>query len=186
MAEYLIQDTSLNNIADQVRSITGLTGSMTPTEMATNLNNYNTEINELLATQEAKIDELTAALEDKVSDKKTCIAFYSCSASVGFSAMCDKNGNELLTQDMYDSGINEVDLSDYIGDFIYVYGNSNADLGFEITTNDDNGEIIPYTETSVSFGGLGASGFPYDCEFIWAFIVPGYDIYIMHDPGDVG
>ena len=185
MAEYLIQDTSLNNIADQVRSITGLTGSMTPAEMATNLSNYNTEINTLLATQEAKIDELTAALEDKVSNKKTCIALYDCSASVGFSGMYDKNDNELLTQDMYNSGINEVDLSDYIGDFIYVYGSSNADLGFQITTNDDNGEIVPHTETSLGLGGL-TSRIAQEGDFVWTFIVPGYDIYIMHDPGDVG
>jgi hypothetical protein len=52
MSEYLIQDTTLISLADNVRILNGSNKTMTPIEMASNLNNYNDELNTVLTTQD--------------------------------------------------------------------------------------------------------------------------------------
>lgn len=54
MAEYLIQDTTLTGIADKIRPLLGLTGTMTPEQMQTNL-----------TTEQANITAALAALAEK-------------------------------------------------------------------------------------------------------------------------
>ncbi len=54
MAEYLIQDTTLTGIADKIRPLLGLTGTMTPEQMQTNL-----------TTEQANITAALAALTEK-------------------------------------------------------------------------------------------------------------------------
>lgn len=54
MAEYLIQDTTLTGIADKIRPLLGLTGTMTPEQMQTNL-----------TTEQANVAAALAALTEK-------------------------------------------------------------------------------------------------------------------------
>ena len=54
MAEHLIQDTTLTGIADMIRSLLGLTGTMTTDQMQTNL-----------TTEQANITAALAALAEK-------------------------------------------------------------------------------------------------------------------------
>lgn len=54
MSEYLIQDTTLTGIADKIRPLLGLTGTMTPEQMQTNL-----------TTEQANITAALAALAKK-------------------------------------------------------------------------------------------------------------------------
>jgi len=65
MAEYLIQDTTLTNLGDKIRVLSGGTATMTPIEMATTLDTHNTEMTETLATQDDLIAQIAAALEGK-------------------------------------------------------------------------------------------------------------------------
>lgn len=61
MAEYLIKDTTLTAIGDEVRSMSGETSQLSPAEMATELEGVNVEISE----QEDLIEQIEAALLDK-------------------------------------------------------------------------------------------------------------------------
>ena len=63
MAEYLIQDTSLQNIADQVRTLIGTDSSMTPANMASNIQIANNQIN----TQTEIIEQIKTLLYDKIT-----------------------------------------------------------------------------------------------------------------------
>lgn len=63
MAEYLIQDTTLIAIADEVRTLNDATGNLSPAQMTTNLQSAN----ELVVTQANLIEQIKAALEDKAS-----------------------------------------------------------------------------------------------------------------------
>lgn len=56
MAEYLIQDSTLTNIAEPIRTLMGLTDNLTTDEMASNLNDANTAV----------VNALTALIEKEV------------------------------------------------------------------------------------------------------------------------
>ena len=66
MAEYLIQDTTLTDIADEIRVLSGSEETMTPAVMTSTLETHNTEMSVGLATQDDLIAQITAALEAKV------------------------------------------------------------------------------------------------------------------------
>ena len=63
MTNYLIQDTSLTAIADEVRSIADTENAMNTGEMVANLQSANAEI----ATQESMLEEALALLETKTT-----------------------------------------------------------------------------------------------------------------------
>lgn len=68
MAEYLIKDTTLTAIADQVRTLNDSMGNLSPAQMTTNLQNAN----ELVVIQASLIEQVKAALESKASgDSRT-------------------------------------------------------------------------------------------------------------------
>lgn len=54
MAKYSIEDTTLTNIANPLRSLRGLTGGMSPEEMAANANAVQTNVKKALAAAESK------------------------------------------------------------------------------------------------------------------------------------
>ena len=66
MAEYLIQDTTLSDIGDKIRILTGTEETMTPAEMIDSLDTFNREINEIITEQDNKIALITEALEGKM------------------------------------------------------------------------------------------------------------------------
>lgn len=76
MSEYLIQDTTLTNIANPLRTLGETTGTKTPAQMATIVTNANTTI----TTQGTLLDEVIEALEGKISPPvpslPTCIISY--------------------------------------------------------------------------------------------------------------
>ena len=61
MAEYLIQDTTLTNLADKIRVLSGTEDALTPSQMTSNVQSANDEVD----AQSALIDQLSAALEGK-------------------------------------------------------------------------------------------------------------------------
>lgn len=58
MAEYLIQDTTLTNIADEIRILYGTEDTMTPAVMTSNLNTFNTELGAINVEQDGLIEQL--------------------------------------------------------------------------------------------------------------------------------
>lgn len=62
MAKYLIQDTSLIAIADEVRTLADTTDTMSPNAMTTNLQSANNEV----STQETLLKEISSLLDTKV------------------------------------------------------------------------------------------------------------------------
>jgi len=63
MAEYIIQDTSLKNIADAIRAKTGDTDQMTPAQMATEIGNIETGITPA-GTKQVSVSQNGTVLED--------------------------------------------------------------------------------------------------------------------------
>lgn len=61
MAKYLIQDTTLENIADEVRTLSGIEETMTPSKMKEKLNGANSAIQ----TEADLIAQILAALNSK-------------------------------------------------------------------------------------------------------------------------
>lgn len=58
MAEYLIQDTTLSNIGDEIRILYGTEETMTPAVMTSNLNTFNTELGAINVEQDGLIEQL--------------------------------------------------------------------------------------------------------------------------------
>lgn len=63
MAEYLIQGETLTNMADEIRTLSGTTGTMNPDEMTEYVADANAEI----TSQDALLDQAIAALEGKAA-----------------------------------------------------------------------------------------------------------------------
>lgn len=61
MAKYVVDDSTLTNIADPVRTLMGLTGGLTPANMKTQLDSANTAV----TSQTDLIAQITAVLEGK-------------------------------------------------------------------------------------------------------------------------
>lgn len=63
MAEYLIRGETLTNMADEIRTLSGTTGTMNPNEMTEHVADANAEI----TSQDALLDQAIAALEGKAA-----------------------------------------------------------------------------------------------------------------------
>lgn len=63
MAKYVIEESSLTGIADEIRTMSGSTEKITPSEMVTNLQTLNAEIE----NQAELISQIQVALESKAS-----------------------------------------------------------------------------------------------------------------------
>lgn len=63
MAEYLIQGETLTNMADEIRTLSGTTGTMNPNEMTEHVADANAEI----TSQDALLDQAITALEGKAA-----------------------------------------------------------------------------------------------------------------------
>lgn len=67
MSEYLIQEETLQGIADKIRVLSGTEGTMTPAEMQSDLDTFNTDMGTVVSEQDDLIAQITAALENKVT-----------------------------------------------------------------------------------------------------------------------
>lgn len=67
MAEYLVKDTSLTAIADEIRTLSGTTSPMGLDAMASTLNTENTNFSTNLSAQDSLISQIQAALQNKAS-----------------------------------------------------------------------------------------------------------------------
>ena len=87
MSNYLIQGETLTDIADEVRALSGATGTMSPNNMISNLGDANTEV----ASQSALISEIISALEEKagasVEVKTVSVKPSSNSTSISFTGL---------------------------------------------------------------------------------------------------
>ena len=63
--KYLVEGGTLTGIADKIRVLNGSNETLTPAEMQTTLDTHNTEMVEVLATQDNLIAQIAAALEGK-------------------------------------------------------------------------------------------------------------------------
>ena len=65
MAKYLIEGTTLTSVANSIRIMTGISDTMTASEMANNLRDVKADIDNEIATQTDLIAQIKAALEAK-------------------------------------------------------------------------------------------------------------------------
>lgn len=78
MAKYSIEDSTLKGIGDSTRSLDGTSGSLTPEEMKTHIDQFGAALGTNLTEQNSLIAQLAAALEGKSSTSggagvETCI-----------------------------------------------------------------------------------------------------------------
>lgn len=67
MAKYFIEEETLTNLGNKIRVLNGSTETMTPVEMGTTLDTFNTEISAELAAQDTLIADIMTALEGKTA-----------------------------------------------------------------------------------------------------------------------
>ena len=67
MAEYLINNDTLTDIADEIRVLNGTEETLTPVEMKNELDTFNTDMNTVVTEQNAKINELQGANKEETS-----------------------------------------------------------------------------------------------------------------------
>ena len=78
MAEYLIQGESLTAIADEVRTLSGISDSLTPDAMATNLSDANAEV----SSQADLIAQIVTALQGKAAGGSSGSSLETVSVTV--------------------------------------------------------------------------------------------------------
>ena len=65
MSDYLIQDSTLSGIADKIRVLNGTEETLTPTEMQSELDTFNSDISAVIGEQDDLIAQIIGALEGK-------------------------------------------------------------------------------------------------------------------------
>lgn len=97
--DMLITNSTLIDLGDKIRETTGATGTLTPVEMQSELDTFNSEMNGALSAQDDLIAQITAALEGKMvpsggAEVETCKVTFTCSGLGSFNfgvAYLDKN-----------------------------------------------------------------------------------------------
>lgn len=120
MAKYLIQDTTLENIADEVRTLSGTEETMTPSEMKENLNGANSAIQE----EANLIAQILLALEEKTNKTITFSINgieYTAEKNMTWHEWCNSSYNTSFFVNYYESDrvSNADDHLAYDGEFIH-------------------------------------------------------------------
>ena len=156
MSEYLVQRQSLENLADEIRVLSGTTGPLGLAEMATNVNDANDEV----ADQTDLIAQVASALQGKSvpgggggspggGSVETCSIRLICNTSnvYGYSYLAYRDGQFVPVFVSYyrNGGVSKIDVT--LPDVIcggYIYVTVNIDYYFLDTSI--NGEATTQKE----------------------------------------
>lgn len=94
MAEYLIQDTTLTNLGNQVRTICDIKDTMSPNVMTNNLYIYNTDINTAIGEQDDLISQIITALQNKATGSSVTIGEKTTTSSNPSITISDAVGKD--------------------------------------------------------------------------------------------
>ena len=119
MAEYLIQDTTLSGIADEIRILNDTTSTMSTAVMKSNLMEFNSDMNASIAEQDNLIAQIISALDGKVTGSSVIVGATTLSASnpsITISNVTEKDNVVLMYMDsggyqasaMADAGLGNV------------------------------------------------------------------------------
>lgn len=86
MAKYSIENTTLTNIANEVRTVTGSTGSMTPAAMQSNLRTFDNDMTSVVNEQDNLVAQIAAALEGKMVPPSAPVV-ETCRVKIRFAMM---------------------------------------------------------------------------------------------------
>lgn len=168
MAEYLIQDTTLTSLGNQVRTICDIKDTMSPSVMTNNLSIYNTDINTAIGEQDDLISQIITALENKATGSSVTVGektTTSSNPSITISDAIDKDNVAIMLMSsgnyqasaMADAGLGSVIVNGTSHSYTIMYTSqmyANSDDGF-IEYNKSTGTIsinsnMRYNETFIA------------------------------------
>lgn len=118
MSEYIIQDTVLTNLGNSIRTLDGTTATLSPIEMKTHLDTFNTEINDIITAQDAKIAELAEILATKTGGYSDNMAIVPepCTVTIEFKESTSYTAGGILANSISYIGIDETNTVCLISD----------------------------------------------------------------------
>ena len=163
--QMLIKNTTLYGFADRIRVLSGTEETMTPAEMQSELDTFNTGMSAVVSEQDNLIAQIITALDGKTTPSTPDLNL-KCSASFVGGAdfkLTDINDNIIIPRTEND--VENVDLSEYVGELVILYVYVSADISMEIS---DYGLSILLPEDNLM---------PYALlTRTYSFIVPNHDI----------
>lgn len=164
MAEYLIQGETLTSLGNKIRVLSGTEETMTPAEMQSELDTFNTGMSAVVSEQDNLIAQIVAALDNKTAPSTPDLNL-KCSASFVGGAdfrLTDINHNIIIPRTEND--VENFDLSEYVGELVILYSYVSADISMQIS---DYGLSFLLSETDLMTYALTRT---------YPFIVPNHDI----------
>lgn len=124
MSKYSINDTTLDNIATPIMSMRGLTGGLTPEEMATNANAVVTNITNALSAIAGKGVDVTGKDSDDLAALITSISSGGKVVSGEFSLKA-RNQTYTITHDLGEVPNIAMSIAERDGNFVtsFMHGN---------------------------------------------------------------
>lgn len=138
MAKYLIQDTTLTSIADEIRTLSGIEETLSPEAMKENLNGANSAIQE----EANLIAQILLALEAKINKTITFSingTEYTAEKNMTWHEWCNSDYNTSYFTNYYENEkISNADDHLVNDDGEFIYGNEIIVANKEYTTITDS------------------------------------------------